>query len=246
MTARLREVQLAFTLLTRLPVGRLPDPVPTLAQAAWAYPLVGLVWGAVLWAVLTVALVLGFSPMISGVAAIAAVTLLTGGLHFDGLADFADGIGGGRDRAHVLEIMHDSRIGSYGVLALVLVIGLTVSALAQLIESLTLTMAAMIGVSARIAMLGVMRALPPARADGLGKQTEGIRTRDLVCGVVIALALTIALGMAALLVLATVALTALFVARKARQRISGYTGDVLGATVVLCESSALLALILIP
>ena len=116
---RLDEARLALMLLTRLPVGRLKDPVPSLAEARWAYPLVGLVIGAIAWVAHHGALMLGLGPLPAALVALGAMVLVTGALHHDGLADFADGLGGGRDPDHRLEIMRDSRIGSYGALALI-------------------------------------------------------------------------------------------------------------------------------
>ena len=113
VAARLAELRLAVMLLTRLPVGRFTVAPPPLNAAIWAYPLVGLPIGAVIWAVSAGAIYLTALPAtIAAVLALGAMLMATGGLHADGLADTADGLGGGRDRAHCLEIMKDSRIGA--------------------------------------------------------------------------------------------------------------------------------------
>ena len=114
----------ALVWLTRLPLGRfLPGtPVP-LARAAWAFPLAGLAVAMAAAAVLLLADTLGLSAAIAAILAVGMQVWLTGGLHEDGLADYADGCGGAT-RARSLEIMRDSRIGSYGVLALLLVINI--------------------------------------------------------------------------------------------------------------------------
>ncbi|MGY6548226.1 MAG: adenosylcobinamide-GDP ribazoletransferase [Roseinatronobacter sp.] len=243
LVARLREVQLAVMLLTRLPAGRLHAPIPSLAAAAWAYPLIGLVTGATLWAGLAAGLALGFSPAISALAAVAAVALLTGGLHLDGLADLADGLGGGRDGPHALEIMRDSRIGSYGALALMLNLGLMTTALAQLGTDLRLADAMILGLGARLAMLGVLVALPAARDDGLGQQTRGAGARSLLPGGgLCAVLLILSGGGAMLLALAAMGAAAAWIAWAAQRRIGGQTGDVLGASVALSETAGLLAL----
>ena len=123
LRARATEVQLALMLLTRLPAGRI-DPAPTIAAAAWAFPLAGAVVGVLQALVLIAAIGLGLPMAMAAGLALAAGVLATGGLHEDGLADCADGFGGGRSPARKLEIMRDSRIGSYGALALILGLGL--------------------------------------------------------------------------------------------------------------------------
>ncbi len=132
MNAALREFRVALMLLSRLPAGRIEGAAPNLADARWAFPLVGLALGLIGWAVHAGALASGAPAPVAAVRALAALALATGALHFDGLADFADGIGGGRDRAHALEIMRDSRVGSYGVLALILIVALWLAALGEL------------------------------------------------------------------------------------------------------------------
>src|SRR5437763_523525 len=97
--------------------------------ACWALPLIGLIVGAIAALVLLGAAWIGMTPAVAAGLALAAAVLVTGGLHEDGLADTADGLGGGKDRDHKLAIMRDSRIGSYGVLALMLTLGLRWSAL---------------------------------------------------------------------------------------------------------------------
>jgi adenosylcobinamide-GDP ribazoletransferase len=239
---RFDEARLACMLLTRLPVGRLRDPAPSLADAQWAYPLVGLVVGAVTWAVLHGALALGIGPHAAALAAIAATVLVTGGLHQDGLADFADGIGGGRDRAHCLAIMRDSRIGSYGVLALILAVGTSAAALGDIAGNLTLTTALTVAVSSRLAMLAVLLALPAARGDGLGHAAAAGARMAWVPGAVLVTGLTLTMGWSALGVIATAAVATCIIAVLAMRRIGGQTGDVLGAVQAVCEALAWLAL----
>ena len=108
-----------FALLTRLP---LPDHRSTGAASAWAWPLVGAALGAAAAALASAALWLGVTPGVTAVLVLAFGAMLTGGLHEDGLSDTADGLFGGWTKARRLEIMKDSRVGSYGVLALVLVV----------------------------------------------------------------------------------------------------------------------------
>lgn len=238
---RIDEARLALMFLTRVPVGRLSDPVPSLAAARWAYPLVGLITGTVGWGVQHTVLAVGLPPLVAALAALGALTLMTGGLHHDGLADYADGIGGGRDREQCLEIMRDSRIGSYGVLALIFGIALGAAALAMP-DGFPLVLFLMAAVASRLAMLGVLDFLPPARADGLGQQAAN---RDVVAwlpGVVVIVVLGI-VQPAFWLAVPAVAFVAVLIAWHAHRRIGGQTGDVLGATQVTTETAAWLALV---
>jgi adenosylcobinamide-GDP ribazoletransferase len=114
----LADLLAAFALLTRLPVpirGAAP-----FGHGVWAFPIVGAVVGTLSAGVYALCYRAGMPPLLSSVWAVTASVLLTGGLQEDGLADTADGFGGGATRARKLEIMRDSRIGSYGALGLML------------------------------------------------------------------------------------------------------------------------------
>jgi adenosylcobinamide-GDP ribazoletransferase len=239
----LAQAQLALMLLTRLPAGYLPAPAPSMAQARWAFALVGLVVGALGWAAQHGALGLGLSPMVGAWLALGVMALVTGALHHDGLADYADGMGGGRDRAHVLEIMRDSRIGSYGVLALVLVLALMASALASFPAGAPLAVFLFAATGSRLSMTLVLALLPPARPDGLGQSAAGARGWGwLWPGALVLVLLGLGLGLAALVALVVMGLAAFLAARVAMARVGGQTGDVLGAVQMLSEMAALLVL----
>src|SRR5262249_46611727 len=122
------DVRVALGFLTRLPVGA----TGSLAAAAWAFPVAGLVVGGVAALIFALAAWLSLPPAVAAILAIAAAIALTGALHEDGAVDSADGLAGGGDPEHRLAIMRDSRIGSFGVIALVLVLGLRAAALATL------------------------------------------------------------------------------------------------------------------
>ncbi|SFR18144.1 adenosylcobinamide-GDP ribazoletransferase [Poseidonocella sedimentorum] len=241
---RVAELRLALMLLTRLPSGQLAEPAPSLAAARWAYPLAGLVVGLGTWAGFALMLALGGTPGMAALAALLAGALLTGGLHHDGLADFADGIGGGRDRAHCLEIMRDSRIGSYGVLALVLVLALMGTSIAALGDRATIAPFLALACASRLFMLGAMTWLPPARADGLGHSAAGSGARALLPGLALCALLILFAGPAMVAALAPMALIVFTTARLARRRIGGQTGDVLGAVQLLTECGGWVALAL--
>ncbi len=239
---RSAELRLAVMMLTRLPMGQVSEPVPNLAQAAWAFPLVGLITGGAGWAVLWAAQVAGLGAGLAAGLAYGAMVLLTGALHCDGLADFADGIGGGRDKARALEIMRDSRIGSYGVLALIFAVGLGVGALAQIDPVQALPALLLAGVASRLAMLLALSTLPPARAEGLGAMAAGSAHRGAWVGAALVLGLALWVGMPALAALVAGALSALMIARLALSRLGGQTGDVLGAVQLTSETTVLVVL----
>lgn len=241
MTLRrpLDELRLAMMMLTRLPMGRLADPAPTLTQARWAFPLVGLPLGLFAWAVFAGASALNLPGLTCAVATLAALAALTGGLHHDGFADFADGAGG-RDRTQRLEIMRDSRVGSYGVIALIFAVGLAASALSALPASAWAGFV-LVSVASRLAMLILLDTLPPARMDGLGHMAARARGPNSLSvwapGLIVSLAAALILGLAALAVLTAMALATAFVARQARRSLGGQTGDVLGAVQLTAETA---------
>lgn len=235
----------AVALLTRLPVP--PGwfrGTPRGAAAAWAYPLVGILLGLIAGTIALVAQGLGLPSVAVAGLCLGTLILSTGALHEDGLADAVDGLWGGRDRERRLAIMKDSAIGSYGVIALVLSLGLRWVALATLLP-LGGVLAILIAVAAlsRVPMVFVMWSLPNARDTGLSSHIgrPGGRTVVLamVSGFLIAL---LCLGTAAIWISLVLALVALGCRSLARARVGGQTGDILGATQQLCEIAALLTL----
>jgi adenosylcobinamide-GDP ribazoletransferase len=230
----------ALALLTRLP---LPDHRGTGAASAWAWPIVG----AGLWAIAALvagaALWLGFTPGVVAALVLALWALLTGGLHEDGLSDTADGLIGGWTRERRLEIMKDSRVGSYGVLALVLVTLLRWSALATILAGGGIWVLVAVGAVSRAPMALVMSALPNARDSGLSHATGRPSAQGALIGAALALAIAFLFaGWGAIPMLVVAGITTALLARSARARIGGQTGDVLGATQQLAEAAALAVL----
>lgn len=235
-----RDLQAAFSFLTRIPVGHSNRP---LARAAYLFPVVGIAVGALGGAVFWAAMALGLGPWIAALLALAATAVATGGLHEDGLADCADGFGGGATPDRRLEIMRDPRSGAFGVLALVFATGLKAAALAQAgsgLEGALMLLAAHAG--ARGFLPVVMWRLPTARATGLAASAG----RPDGATALIALAL----GVAAVLVLlpgaapgmlVAAAATVLAMCWLARRLVGGYNGDVLGALEQCAELGLLLA-----
>lgn len=239
MSRRWAELRLALALLTRLPTGLIADPVPKMSAAAWAFPLAGLAVGLCAAAVYVLALAAGLPALVAAGLGLGTQIALTGGLHEDGLADLCDGFWGGRDRERRLEIMRDSRIGSYGGLALILSVGLRWSALAAIPDAGTaLIVAAM---ASRAAPVALLHWLPPARDNGLGAAAANVGGGQLAVALVLGLAplLFWPQGIAAA-VLAALAVALLAMAAKAR--IGGQTGDVLGASQQIAEIALLITL----
>ena len=228
----------AFALLTRLP---LPQPATFRGGAsAWAWPVVGAAVGVAMAGAAGVALWLGLPAGVAAGVALAAGAMATGALHEDGLADTADGLFGGWTKERRLEIMKDSRIGSYGVLALLVVTLARWSALVALIgggEWAAIVAAAAIG---RAPMPVLMALLPNARGAGLSASTgaPGVAVAVLAGGIAVLLALVLAGGAAVGMALGA-AVTSAALAALAKRKIGGQTGDILGAAQQLAETAAL-------
>jgi adenosylcobinamide-GDP ribazoletransferase len=239
------DLRVATGFLTRLPTGAagLVGAQPALSRATRVYPVVGLGIGLAGGAVFWLAAALGLPPSIAGLIAVAATILLTGALHEDGLADTADGFGGGGDRARKLEIMRDPRSGAYGTAALVLSVAIRAAALAALAAPGAVVLALVAAHAASRALLPTaMATMPLARASGLAAAAG--RPEPAEAGIALALAAAIALpaqgfgpGLAALL---AGAFAAALVAWLAQAQIGGYTGDVLGALQQAAETAVLL------
>jgi adenosylcobinamide-GDP ribazoletransferase len=229
----------AFMLLTRLPVA---GGAAARGAGVWAYPVVGAVVGLIGAAVYAVAARLGLPPVVAAIGAVAATVLATGALHEDGLADTADGFGGGATVARKLEIMRDSRIGSFGALALILSVGLRVAALDALADAGRVAVALVVaGVVGRGAMVGMMLSLPPARADGMAAALGPVPVGAGVVGLGLAGAAVLLPGGLAGLAGAVAAGAAMV--WLARRQVGGATGDVLGATEQAAECAALVAML---
>ncbi len=231
----------ATALLSRLP---LPDHTPRGAASAWAWPLVGAALGGLAATAASLCLALGLTPGVTAAATLAALALLTGALHEDGLADSADGLFGGWMRERRLEIMKDSRIGSYGMLALMLVTLTRWSALTTILATghhWPALVAA--GALSRAPMALIMALLPNARGAGVAHTTGTPPLPNAVTGAALATAFALVLtGTTALLMLALTAALTTAVAISAHRRIGGQTGDILGAAQQIADAACLAAL----
>ncbi|TCO52101.1 cobalamin-5'-phosphate synthase [Kribbella antiqua] len=257
-------LRLALGTLTVLPAG-MPSRVDRVVggRAMLLAPVVGLLIGAISAGVVAVVHVFRpEAPLLAAVLGVLALVVLSGALHLDGLADFADALSSRRDRETMLRIMKQSDIGPFGVVAIVAVLLLDVVALTACVQSDFGWQAVLIATTAsRLSLTWSCRTtIPPARPDGLGAlvaSTVRPSTATLTTIAVLASALaltwlaspgagatTVRLSGAAVAVLAAVAVS-VFVTRRARAALGGVTGDILGATVELALAAALLALALV-
>ncbi len=242
------DIPAALGLLTRLPVPvNGARAMARGAASAWAWPLAGLAVAAVAALAGWLALALGLPAGVAAALVLAVQIAATGAMHEDGLSDSLDGLWGSTTRERRLEIMKDSRIGSYGVLALVLSMLLRWSAVATLMTdpgwASALITAALLS---RAGMVALAAALPFARPGGLsasvGRPPAGAISLALTLALLAALLLSgwSGLGAAVIAAIGLVLWGAI-----ARARIGGQTGDILGAGQQIAEITALLALVML-
>ena len=247
MATRLRSVvddliiNLAF--YTRLPLACRLIEGSELARASWAAPLAGAIVGLLGAAAYWLARAGQLPPWPAAAIAIAVTLAVTGCLHEDGLADVADALGG-TSRERKLEIMRDSRVGTYGASALIASIALRISALASLTTPAAAAIALIVAhMAGRAAIPGFMMLIPPARAEGLSAgagPAPGASAAVAAAVGIVALIAGLPLRSALLALVAVTA--ALFVmARLSIKHFGGQTGDVLGAVEQCVEIVVLLS-----
>ncbi len=242
----LRSLLTAVQYFTRMPVPVwVGHDATQLARAARYFPIVGIGVGALGGAALWVC-TLFFTPLPGVVISTALTVCITGAFHEDGLADTIDGLGGAMSRDRALEIMKDSRVGTFGVLALVFTLLLKITALAALpLREAILAMIAGHGLSRACAVVLTWR-LPYAREDTSTRAkpvVENVRTTDVIVAAICGLIPLLWIGIHAAFGLAAVAITLLLLYRWFQRRLGGYTGDTLGATQQLSEVAFYLALL---
>jgi adenosylcobinamide-GDP ribazoletransferase len=247
--AVLDDLRASTAFLTRLPsewLGPIAGAKPDFRRAARVFPVTGALVGIVGGAVLMISVWLDIPPLIAGALAVLATMVFTGGLLEDGLADTVDGFGGGATAARKLEIMDDSRIGTFGVAAIVFSILLRVAALTSLLP-LGAFRAALVLIAAeaisRAAMVRLWQELPAARLAGLAHETGPPDQQAMVVATVTGLALAIilvwpAIGfMAAILAILLAVVATYIFTRLSYREIGGRTGDTLGG----CQQIAAVA-----
>lgn len=242
----LRSIRASFTFLTRLPLGGFPYSDEEFRWAPAHFPLVGSVVGG-----LAALVFLAGEPLGHVVAAslsVGAAMLTTGAFHEDGLADTMDAMGGATSAPRVFEILKDSRIGSYGTVAIFMVLLLRVTALAELGDAVALIVA---GCVARLGPVWLMATLPyvtgaDSKSSSLSRAGKvQVAVASLWVGAVLAVlgALGLVSPLACALVVGLALGSAYLLGRWFRARVGGVTGDFLGATEQVGEVLVLLALL---
>jgi adenosylcobinamide-GDP ribazoletransferase len=241
----LDDLRTAVAFLTRLPMPHPEGAVPQhFVRAHRMFPLVGAAIGGVVGLLCLALRGLGLPDLAAGALALGASALLTGALHEDGLADVADGFGGGRDRAAKLEIMRDSRLGTYGALILMVGFVAKVSSLAALPDGYLVRGLIAAHALARGVLPFMATSLPYARRDGLAAgagrpDTATAVTTGAIALLIAMLALPWREALGAALVAAACAIGMAWLAQR---QIGGQTGDVLGGAEQLGETAILLLL----
>jgi adenosylcobinamide-GDP ribazoletransferase len=239
----LRGLWAAAIFFTRLPLPSLPDLLPEDERRAIVYwPVLGAAIGAAVASVWWLTARIWPSGVAAGLA-VAAGLLLTGALHEDGFADICDGLGGGRTRERALEIMRDSRVGAFGAIGVVMLLGLKWQAMTAMPAAVLPGALIAAHALSRGSLPLLMLILPYARTQGGAAQHMAVRPGGrLACAAI--------LSLLPLLLLPRAAWPACLVASALvwcgcyllfRRRLGGYTGDCLGAAQQLCEAAILLA-----
>ncbi|WP_432055285.1 adenosylcobinamide-GDP ribazoletransferase [Streptomyces sp. bgisy022] len=246
-------LRFAFGTLTVFPVRVTRWDRPAARVGMLCAPLAGLAVGAVAAAAGLLLLFLQAGSALAAVATVAVPAVLTRGLHLDGLADTADGLGSGKPAADALRIMKQSDIGPFGVITLVLVLAAQTAALARAYEDTWArgALAAVVaGVVARLVLtLAARPAVPSARPEGLGAAVAGVVPVAGAAGAAVAVTLAAAAGgtllgadgvVRAVLAVALSVAAADLLLRHCVRRFGGVTGDVFGG---LAETAATTALV---
>ncbi|WP_371168884.1 adenosylcobinamide-GDP ribazoletransferase [Aliiroseovarius sp. 2305UL8-7] len=240
--AAAQDIPAAIGLLTRLPI-RVDTKMAMQrgARAAWAWPLVGLIPAILSAMVGFAALACGTPALWAAALALVAQVMVTGAMHEDGLADTADGLWGGATKTRRLEIMKDSRIGAYGVIALVLSLLLRATALAAVLPTYGAFWAIVVtGLVSRVPMVWMMAFMKNARDGGLSKSVGQVphNTAFLALGIS-ALAALFLTPYAVVALVFWIGLAVILLAFIAKQKIGGQTGDILGASQQVTEIASL-------
>jgi adenosylcobinamide-GDP ribazoletransferase len=243
-----RDVGDALRFFTRLPAGAPAGDVSLdIDRIAWAAPVAGLIVGLIGSGVLALAQGLGLPLLLRAGLATAALVAATGALHEDGLADTADGFGGGASVARKLEIMRDSQIGAYGAIAVTLALILRVGALSAALEGGFWRAAAslmLVGAVSRAGALAPLALLGPARPDGAGAAAGRLQPSAFASAWGAAFVIALVFGLTAvglgraMAAIAASAMGAAAMTAMARRQLGGQTGDVAGAAQQWAEISA--------
>lgn len=244
---------MALRFFSRLPSGDTAHEKPDLGRIAMALPLASTVIGVLPVLLLIGGTMAGLPPYFAASLAVAAMVLVGGGMMEDALADAADGLFGGATREKRLDILKDSRHGTYGVAALCLFLLLRVTALGSVAAINPLAAGALwlaANIAGRSGGLWIAVALPPARAEGASATVGTLPRSRFAIGALFAILLVFLIGgpasslLGVILALLAVMLVALGWAALCRRLVGGQTGDLIGAAAGLGEVAALAVLLI--
>ena len=244
MRQRTQEAQLALMFLTRLPAGNLGLNIPKLAYAVWFFPITGIPIGLFVGLTYIGTSYLGVLPILASILALSIGLFITGALHEDGLADCADGFGGGRSKQTKLEIMRDSRIGSFGVLALIFLMSTRIVSLSNLPAHQEILLAIItLAMTSRLVMVFYLTLLSPARDEGLGKDAGKPTITSLLVATVICIPAISLCGLYMIYCLTLMAIIAGLFGWLVKSQIGGQTGDICGAAQLISETAGYIFLV---
>lgn len=253
MKQAIRAILASLSMYTRLPAWRImPLDRADYSRGVEAFPLVGLVTGSALFGVFYIANeLLGFSLVSSVLMALIARMLLTGAFHEDGLGDFFDGFGGGKDKASILRIMKDSHVGSYAVLGYIMYYSLLVSILVGMrsdIVMLALFTGDILGKSSVVFLIDRLSYARDAEASKVGIVYSPSRLWILYVTLLLSLTLWLGRDVMCVPILITIACALLFnyvYGWYIKRKIGGYTGDTCGALMLLTELQSIVFLFIL-
>jgi adenosylcobinamide-GDP ribazoletransferase len=241
----LDDLRTAVAFLTRLPLPHPMGPMPgNFVRAQRMFPLVGAAIGGVVGIVCLGMRMIGVPDLAAAALALGASAILTGALHEDGLADVADGFGGGRDPAAKLEIMRDSRLGTYGALILMVSFATKLSALAALPDAVIVQGLIAAHALARGVLPAMSMSLAYARKDGLAANAgrPDLATAAMAGVFALVIALLVLPWFDAFCAALVAVAAAIGMAWLAQRQIGGQTGDVLGGAEQVAETAILVTL----
>ena len=238
----LNEIRLAAGFLTIIPVGGDCDSSTQVSASFGWFPLIGFILGALLGGA-DYALASLISNPVRSTLLVLFLAAITGAVHLDGLADTADALGAGRDRARALAILHDSRIGTFGAAAVFFVLALKIAALASATHSRQVALYLAPGL-ARWAMVAVSYNLKYLREQGAGSTLLGHESqRNLLRASLATVIALIPAGAVFSIPVTIVSVTLVCILRSFYDRwLGGITGDLIGAAGEIIETAALIAI----
>lgn len=237
----------ALQFLTTLPIKIHQElTAKDFRQSQFFFPITGLILGIILTLVYYILSVLLFLPaIITSILLVGLLTLLTGGLHLDGLADTCDGIFSNKAKGEMLKIMRDSHIGTMGTLGLVLIISLKIILISQVLPGKIFPALVLMGVISRYVLVLVMHIFPYVRQQGKASLfMNNLSARVLIFTTLLTLFLVLIIFPAkGLIIFTSVIFLSWLIVRKISHELGGITGDVLGAICEIAEIGVLLFMI---